>query len=134
MISMFYMRETIAGIFQTRMMIPPSKMRYQIINILMRVPLKIRLRERLNFMVAPSLETTHPCHEWHTWNMILDTRSLSLGFFDNPNMRDIVLDSSIYIKFKIFILDCFTFLWEPPEQQEDEASDGIALICWDSGT
>lgn len=53
MISVFYMRETIAGIFQARMMILPSKMRYHTINILMRVPLKIRLRERLNFMVAP---------------------------------------------------------------------------------
>ncbi|RKU19491.1 hypothetical protein C6500_11105 [Candidatus Poribacteria bacterium] len=36
-----YKRETIAGIFQTRTMIPPSKMRYHTINARMRVLLKM---------------------------------------------------------------------------------------------
>ena len=45
-----YNRETIAGIFHTRMIIPMSKMRYHTIRFRMRVRLKSGRRGRCNFI------------------------------------------------------------------------------------
>ena len=47
-----YNRDTIAGIFHTRMIMPTSKMRYHTMRLRMRVRLKMGRRGRCNFMFS----------------------------------------------------------------------------------
>lgn len=111
---LLYRRETIAGIFQTRMMIPPSRMRYHTIRTRMRVLLKIRGRGRFNFMSSLSVSSLSSCS--------------SGRLFQSSNLRDAVLKGFVYIKFKIFIFNLLTFLWQSSEQHKDKAAEGITPI------